>query len=139
MFGCLLGLVILWPILWPLALIFIIFMVVHIAFFNKDNTNSNIYTGISQTNVRDRKYNSKWEFFKDYGEYLKTPQWLAKRESVLLRDGYRCTECGSQLDLRVHHLNYKKLYDEDVSDLKTLCKNCHDKKHPRKKSKKPPF
>jgi hypothetical protein len=40
-----------------------------------------------------------------------------------------------------HHLNYKNLYDVELSDLKTLCRKCHTEVHatispPKKKRKR---
>ena len=69
----------------------------------------------------------------DYDEYLKTPQWQAKRSERLKMDNYTCQRCGRKKDLEcyswfeVHHLNYANVKHEDVArDLITLCHDCHD-------------
>lgn len=57
-------------------------------------------------------------------------EWQELRETVLGRDEYRCTNCGSESELEVHHVvpvhqggaNYP-------SNLVTLCGDCHLKAH----------
>ena len=64
-----------------------------------------------------------------YKKYLRSPQWAIKREKVLRRDGYKCTQCGSKRSLQVHHKTYARIYKEKLEDLVTLCKKCHKKVH----------
>jgi|GEM_PF-2612245 len=55
------------------------------------------------------------------------------REIVLLRDGYRCTECGGTNQLCVHHRDWKgrghPTPDNHPDNLITLCNSCHLKLH----------
>jgi hypothetical protein len=44
-------------------------------------------------------------FWKKYGEYLKTKQWRELRETVFKRDGYKCLLCGEKANT-CHHLSY---------------------------------
>ena len=49
-------------------------------------------------------------------------------------DKFRCAMCGTRgtsfNSLEVHHMNYKHIYEEDVSrDLVTLCSACHRSVH----------
>lgn len=46
---------------------------------------------------------------------------------VKIRDGFRCQQCGSADDLRVHHTKGQRSHRP--SDLVTLCLNCHHKQH----------
>ena len=46
------------------------------------------------------------------------------RPAVIKRDNNKCTKCGSEENLVVHHLTY---IDETMSDLITLCTTCHGK------------
>ena len=70
--------------------------------------------------------------------YYKSPLWAAKRNERLRIDGYRCAKCGFTRALEVHHINYDRLYNEDVSrDLITLCKKCHNEIETQKKTINP--
>ncbi len=52
--------------------------------------------------------------------------WRNVRDEVLERDGYRCTVCGSQVNLDVHHITPKRKGGQDVPEnLETLCEKCH--------------
>jgi len=42
----------------------------------------------------------------DYGELLRSPQWIKRRDQILKRDGYKCLNCGSAIRLEVHHRQY---------------------------------
>ena len=63
----------------------------------------------------------------EYAEYLKTPEWQAKRNERLRIDNYTCQRCGGKRNLQVHHLTYANIGCEDVyNDLITMCEACHD-------------
>jgi len=68
-----------------------------------------------------------------YSDELKDPHWVKKRNSVLKRDKYKCTCCGSKDNLCVHHTFYYKhlipawLYPK--YSLLTLCHTCHQHYH----------
>lgn len=64
-----------------------------------------------------------------YNEYIKSPAWSAKRRQVLIRDDYRCFDCGTSTRLQVHHINYEHLGNEPLEDLITLCTDCHTQRH----------
>lgn len=66
-----------------------------------------------------------------YDEYLKTPEWIAKRDEVLDRDDHRCRVCNSEENLNVHHRTYVRRGNEDLNDLTTLCQPCHEYFHER--------
>lgn len=66
--------------------------------------------------------------------YYQSPAWAAKRNERLKIDGYRCAKCGFTRALEVHHINYERVFREDVSrDLITLCKKCHGEIEAQKK------
>lgn len=55
------------------------------------------------------------------------------RKEVLFRDGYRCTECGSEKNLQAHHIYEWSDFPglrTDIENGITLCGNCHHKEHP---------
>lgn len=77
-------------------------------------------------------------FAKEYDSLCVTcksypPDWRARRETVVARDGYRCTNCGwpegfraRRRELHVHHV--KSLADggdNGLDNLITLCHMCH--------------
>lgn len=70
--------------------------------------------------------------------YYSSPEWAKKRNERLKIDGYKCAKCGFTRALEVHHINYDRLYNEDVSrDLVTLCKRCHNEIEKQKKTLNP--
>lgn len=59
-------------------------------------------------------------------DYYKSVAWAFKRNERLKIDGFKCAKCGFTRALEVHHINYERVFHEDVSrDLITLCKKCH--------------
>jgi hypothetical protein len=68
---------------------------------------------------------------REYKDYLDSPEWKYIRRIVLRRDNKKCTKCGSDKNLRVHHTNYKHIFHEInyLIDLVTLCDNCHGAEH----------
>ncbi len=64
-----------------------------------------------------------------YHQYLLSEEWDQKRQATLDRDDWKCTRCGAKYPgafLEVHHLTYARIYKEHLSDLATLCEDCHD-------------
>ena len=57
---------------------------------------------------------------------------------VLRRDGWRCQNCGSLLNLQVHHQTLRSQGGPD-SDLNliTLCSSCHSNEHKSRKESEP--
>ena len=52
------------------------------------------------------------------------------RNSVLMRDGWRCQSCGSRQGLEVHHITPRSKFGDDVEEnLITLCWECHRRIH----------
>lgn len=71
----------------------------------------------------------KWENDYDkYLSYLESDKWTELRNKRLEMDGYRCSVCKNPNNLQVHHLKYPAILGtESLSDLMTLCQNCHKK------------
>lgn len=82
-----------------------------------------------QKRVESELGESWWDVYR---EYMKSPAWYAKRELRLLYDEGRCQMDGEILNLVVHHLNYNNIGDENMHDLMTVCRSCHQKLHPYK-------
>ena len=66
-----------------------------------------------------------------YSEFLKSKYWDKVRRSILKRDGYKCTVCGTEEKLIVHHITYTNHGYEHLylEDLVTLCNDCHKITH----------
>jgi len=68
---------------------------------------------------------------RDYSEFLQTPYWKKIRRLVLKRDNNICKECGSVLNIQVHHIEYttRGTEHQNLSLLVSLCDSCHSKTH----------
>jgi 5-methylcytosine-specific restriction endonuclease McrA len=64
-----------------------------------------------------------------YAEYLRTPEWKARRSRVLTRAGHRCELCNASGRLEVHHRTYERYAQEMLQDLIALCSICHKNFH----------
>ena len=54
-----------------------------------------------------------------------SPQWRAIRQERLQNDHYLCVFCKASAE-EVHHVYYGDVGHEDIKDLRSLCKTCHD-------------
>ncbi len=45
------------------------------------------------------------------------------------RDNYQCQDCGARGHLQVHHRSYQHVGRELRSELTTLCRHCHMRRH----------
>lgn len=76
----------------------------------------------------------------DYRDQLKDSRWLAKRETILNRDGRICQRDGSPHRLQVHHKKYagdfRPPWDYNDDELVTLCEKCHKELHRRENVEK---
>lgn len=71
----------------------------------------------------------EWRYKKgnaEYERYIHSPAWRNKAECRLEIDGHICQVCGKEAS-DVHHLTYDRFGHEDMSDLVSLCRDCHDK------------
>jgi len=64
-----------------------------------------------------------------YLDYISSDVWKAKAYDAREKAGNKCQLCNSPYYLRVHHRTYDRLGRETISDLITLCSNCHSKFH----------
>lgn len=70
------------------------------------------------------------EWWKQYDEYLSSPQWQEKRAMVLKRDDYICQGCFQARAYDVHHLSYRHMGNELLFELVSVCRKCHRRIHP---------
>lgn len=75
--------------------------------------------------VRNR--NLKSLGFVDYPQYLESRLWKSIRQSVLVRDGFKCRKCDRSSAHHVHHSSYDvaTLRGDDLSKLHSVCDWCH--------------
>jgi 5-methylcytosine-specific restriction endonuclease McrA len=64
-------------------------------------------------------------FSPSYHAYLSSEAWQRKRKAVLRRAGYRCERCHAAKPLDIHHLTYARFGNEEMDDLRALCRDCH--------------
>lgn len=64
-----------------------------------------------------------------YYEYLQSAQWARIRAAVVERDEHACMVCNSTRSLNVHHRTYDRIGREEMRDLVTLCRACHERYH----------
>lgn len=67
-----------------------------------------------------------------YAEQLKTPQWKAYREFILVVRGSKCEVCGGNKNINIHHKHYIKgrlAWEYLPNDVMVLCRSCHAKVH----------
>jgi 5-methylcytosine-specific restriction endonuclease McrA len=85
----------------------------------------------------DLRRAAKWQQIQrdrssEYAEYLRSDEWLARRQLVMERDAFKCQGCLKRHATQVHHKNYDSIYDELLFDLVSVCDDCHRKIHPDK-------
>lgn len=61
----------------------------------------------------------------NYQEYLKSEGWKAKRAMILNMWGNRCALCNKSGVLHLHHRDYSKVGNEEVTDVIPLCELHH--------------
>ena len=60
-----------------------------------------------------------------YLNYLNSTEWRIRRNAAIKASGEKCARCGSVNSLEVHHLHYRTLGCESLTDLLVVCKECH--------------
>jgi 5-methylcytosine-specific restriction endonuclease McrA len=61
-------------------------------------------------------------------EYLFTDHWRWTSRRKIEQVPY-CEQCGVRWQLDAHHLHYRTLGMERMTDLIVLCRPCHEKEH----------
>lgn len=64
-----------------------------------------------------------------YRRYLRSAAWQRKRAAVILRSKGACERCGLWPVVNVHHLSYRNVGNEPLSDLLGVCSRCHRDLH----------
>ena len=71
----------------------------------------------------------KKKTWKSMEDYWKSKEWKSLRNRVKKRSGNICEYCKTYSMYAVHHKTYERLYNEELSDLVGLCRDCHEKMH----------
>ncbi len=66
---------------------------------------------------------------EQWGRYLTSDTWQAKRKLVFERANYKCEGCGMHPAQEIHHLTYERRFFEMLFDLVALCPSCHSLIH----------
>ncbi|MBI4789589.1 MAG: HNH endonuclease [Chloroflexi bacterium] len=88
----------------------------------------NILMGEEKKEPDHQRYSGTYAF-RTGSEY--PYDWDRIRQQALTRDGHRCGNCGSNTKLQVHHIvPLSKVGTNQLSNLRTLCLDCHKRVHP---------
>lgn len=74
-----------------------------------------------------QKFAWKWWYKNFYlrSVHWKFTRWLKKTQMWLLKGSVHCEKCGSKKRLHIHHVTYKRIWRERMSDLQVICSGCH--------------
>lgn len=76
---------------------------------------------------------------EERNQFYNSSEWRSLRTQALERDHYECVWCREEgkvttENLEVDHIKELEFYPEfalDLDNLRTLCKECHNKRHNR--------
>lgn len=106
-------------------------------YFKKDDIDveDKLIRDCEEIERRESKRNQEKKELKQiqdfYIKYINSDEWNRKRKQRKIIDNFTCQECNSTLKLTVHHKSYANLGNEEMSDLITLCWECHQDLHNR--------
>lgn len=66
-----------------------------------------------------------------YQEYLRTEYWRQLKEKMRELAKGRCEDCGLHeniVALQLHHQCYDRIGQEEESDLRLICEECHERR-----------
>lgn len=68
--------------------------------------------------------------WSDYSAYTRSPHWRRFRSDYFAAHPAICSVCDARgVRLILHHLTYKRIGAERTSDVRPLCKRCHELIH----------
>ena len=62
-------------------------------------------------------------------QHLQSVYWKALRKQRLALAKHKCELCGTKYNLHLHHITYRRLTIELITDVRILCKECHQLQH----------
>lgn len=94
------------------------------------NNTHNIDTKETQANNNSKNRINHWDSEIKGKTVTPGSNWDLLRKDVMKRDGYKCSSCGSTLNLTIDHKLPLSLGGTNaLSNLQTLCRDCHEDKH----------
>ena len=69
--------------------------------------------------------------------YYNSHHWSTTRSERYSLDDYSCVLCYSDENIQCHHVTYENLFCENMMDLMTVCRDCHEVIHKNCKLKFP--
>ncbi len=66
-----------------------------------------------------------YDLYQKWHDYLSSAEWEEIKNQRLKIDNFKCVICKSKDKLYCHHLTYGRIFEEKLTDLITLCLNCH--------------
>jgi hypothetical protein len=80
---------------------------------------------------------STGEIAKDYESYLLTKHWMQLRKTIYNKRNHKCDRCKKEIvHFQLHHITYKRIGKERMSDIRLLCFDCHELIHLKKDIKR---
>lgn len=73
-----------------------------------------------------------FKMFTEYYTYIKSKEWFDLKIDIIQKRGCLCEVCKKPKNpaaLQLHHLSYKRLFNELPQDLLLICRKCHMKEH----------
>src|SRR5258705_3886347 len=67
--------------------------------------------------------------YRNYSEYLQSPQFAKIRALSLSKSSTRCYCCRKSRELQPHHTAYDRLGNERQKDIVWVCRSCHIEIH----------
>lgn len=78
--------------------------------------------------VRDRRHRRQAQLarlgYTNYNAYLRSPHWQATKARYRQSDLPQDCICG-ETEVQLHHMTYKRIGGENLTDLTPLCHRCH--------------
>ena len=87
---------------------------------------------LSRISIDEEAEKLKTQYRKRYEKHLSSDQFAQLKRDRLIIDNFKCQICSATVDLSTshcHHITYIRLGKESLSDVSTLCKECHEKLH----------
>jgi hypothetical protein len=76
----------------------------------------------------NNKFDYVYLFKKFFEVYQQSPYWKLLREEIIKIQGGKCKHCYRKI-VNIHHLNYNRIGNENISDLVGLCRDHHKMAH----------
>jgi hypothetical protein len=96
--------------------------------YNRGQFCSKKCLGIYRSGERNHNWNNGSTIKND--KLRKSPEYIAWRTTVFIRDGKKCVKCDSKKDIEADHIKPRTFYPEltlDINNGRTLCHECHAK------------